>query len=156
VTKKKKRCPVLWSKAEIRLLKRLFPLGKARQVAEKTGRTLKAVKGKGYEMGLGTRTNRLWSASEIEIVKRLYRIETAKSIGDRLGRSENTVSAKARSVGVRKIERRVPWSKQEDALLKKLYLNEENPKADIAAQIGRSIYAIGVRAYRLGLKRRKT
>ena len=156
MVKRRKNNWVRWSKDEIKLLKRLFPLGKARQVAEKTGRSLKAVKQKAYDMGLGTRQNRRWSASEIEIVKRLYPIETARSIGARLGRSEKTVSVKARSIGVKKAECRLPWSTREDALLKKLYPDRKNTKADIAEKIGRSIYAIGVRAYRLGLRKRRT
>ena len=155
MAKKKKKRRVRWSDKELRLLKRLFPKGKGRQVAEKTGRPLKAVKHKAYDMGLKTREYRRWSASEIEIVKRLYTIETARSIADRLGRSEDTVCVKARSIGVRKAEHRLPWSKQEDALLKKLYPDQENATADIAEQLGRSIYAIGVRAHRLGLKKRK-
>ena len=116
---------------------------------------MKAVKQKAYEMGLGTRKNRRWSASEIELLKRLYPIETTKSIAERLGRSEDTVSAKARSIGLRKIEPRLPWSKQEDALLKRLYPDPKNTTADIADQVGRSMYALGLRACRLRLKKRK-
>jgi hypothetical protein len=152
---KKKKKWVRWSKDEVRLLKRLFPLGKAKRVAEKTGRALKAVQYKAYDMGLGTRQNRRWSASEIEILKRLYLIETARSIADRLGRSEETVRMKARSIGVSKAKRRLHWSEQEDALLKKLYPDPNNTKAAMAEQLGRSIYAIGVRAHRLGLKKKR-
>ena len=72
-----------------------------------------------------------------------------------LGRSEDTIRVKARSIGVRKGECRKPWSKQEDALLEKLYPDQKNTKADIAEQLGRSLYAIGVRAHRLGLKKKK-
>jgi hypothetical protein len=146
---------VSWTDKELSLLKKLFPLGKGRQVVKITGRSLTAVKKKAYSMGLGTRHNRRWSASEVEIVKKLYLIETAKSIADKLGRSEETVRAKARSIGIKKGEYRLPWSKQDDALLKKLYPDQENTKAYIAEQLGRSHYAIGVRAHRLGLKKKK-
>ena len=152
MVKKKKTGSVLWSKDEIRLLKRLFPLGKGKQVAAKTGRALTAVRQKAYNMDLGTRRNRPWSDSDIEILKRLYPTETAKSVADRLGRSEGTVSAKAHSIGVRKTEPYVhpPWSKQEEALLRKLYLHKSHQ--EIADQIGRSIPAILGRAQILGLR----
>ena len=155
MAKKRTNNWVSWSDKELRLLKRLFPLGKINQVVEKTGRSLTAAKKKAYSMGLGTRQNKRWSASEIEIVKKLYPIATTRSIADRLGRSEDTIRVKARSIGVRKGECRKPWSKQEDALLKKLYPDQKNTKADIAEQLGRSLYAIGVRAHRLGLKKKK-
>jgi len=155
VAKKKKNNWVRWTKDEIRLLKRLFPRGKARDVAEKTGRPLSAVRQKAYSMGLATRQCRLWSASEIEIVKRLYPSQTAQTIANKLGRSEGTVIAKALSIGLRKTERRPPWSKQEDALLKKLYPDQENTIPDIAKQIGRSVQATRTHLSRLGLRNKK-
>ncbi|MBW1945979.1 MAG: hypothetical protein JRJ51_24605, partial [Deltaproteobacteria bacterium] len=117
MVKKKKKGWVSWSEEELKLLKRLFLLGKARQIVEKTGRPLTAVRQKAYSMGLRTRPNRLWSASEIEVVKRLYPTEATQNIADRLGRSVEAVSARAHSMGVRKTEPHgPPWSKQEDAL----------------------------------------
>jgi len=158
VSKKKKTGPVLWSKDEVRLLKRLFPLGKARQIVEKTGRPLSAVRQKAYGMGIKTRDNRLWLASEMKIVKKLYPIKTARSIAERLDRSLEAVRARASSMGVRKAKSfgPPPWSKKEDALLKKLYPDEENTKPDMAKQIGRSVAAIAGRAIALGLRRRNT
>ncbi len=73
---------VSWSDKELRLLKKLFPLGKVKEVVEKTGRSLTAAKKKAYSMGLGTRQNRRWMASEIELVKRLYPTATTKSIAE--------------------------------------------------------------------------
>jgi len=137
VVKKKKRGLVLWSKDEIRLLKRLFPRGRARDVVEKTGRPLSAVRQKAYSMGITSGRYRLWLASEMKVVKRLYPIKSARSIGDKLGRSRDTVRAMARSIGVRKAKSfgPPPWSKKEDALLKKLYPDQENTKPDMAKKI---------------------
>ncbi len=39
----KKNSWVAWSEDEVKLLKRLFPLGRAREIAEQTGRALTAV-----------------------------------------------------------------------------------------------------------------
>ena len=47
-----------------------------------------------------------------------------------------------------------PWSKKEDALLKKLYPDRENTTANIARQIGRSVSAIVGRAHKLGVRRK--
>jgi len=55
-TENKKSSPRLWSKDEVKLLKRLFPRGRAREIAEQTGRPLTAVRQKAYNMGL-RRTN---------------------------------------------------------------------------------------------------
>ena len=155
MVKKKKNSWVSWSEEELKLLKRLFPRGKARQIVEKTGRPLSAVRQKAYGMGLATRENRLWSASEIEIIKRFYPTEDTQNIADRLGRSVGAVIERAHSIGVRKIiPHSRPWSKQEEALLRKLYPDQENTKANIAKQIGRSVSAIGGRAHILGIRRR--
>ena len=144
-----------WSKDELRLLKRLFPLGKARQIVEKTGRPLSAVKQKAYSMGLGTRENRRWSASEIKIVRTLFLTRDTQKIADRLGRTVQAVIARAGSMGIRKTKPICPpWSKREDALLKKLYRDRENTMASIAMQIGRSVSAIVGRAHILGIKRK--
>ena len=155
MVKKKDNRWVRWSKDDLRLLKRLFPLGKARQIAEKTGRPLSAVKQKAYSMGLATRENRLWSASEIKIVRTRFLTKDTQKIADRLGRTVEAVIARASSMGLRKTKPRCPpWSKQEDALLKKLYPDQENTTANIAKQIGRSVSAIVGRAHILGIRRK--
>ncbi len=155
MVKKKDNRWARWSKDELRLLKRLFPRGKARQIVEKTGRPLSAVKQKAYSMGLGTRKNWLWSASEIEIVRKLYLTKDTQKLADRLGRTVEAVIARAGSMGIRKTKPgSPPWSKREDALLKKLYRDRENTTANIAEQIGRSVSAIIGRAHKLGIRRK--
>ncbi len=156
VIKKRTTGRVPWSQDELRLLRRLFPLGKARDVAEKTERPLSAVRQKAYSLGLRTRDNRLWSASEIKTVARLYPVESARSIAGKLGRTLEAVHARAQSIGVKKAESYgpAPWSKRADDLPKKLYPDQENAKPEIAKQIGRSTAAVAGRACALGLRRR--
>ena len=60
---------VSWSEDEIKLLKKLYPLGRVREIAEQTGRPLTAVRQKAYKMGIKTRERRLWSANEIKLLK---------------------------------------------------------------------------------------
>ncbi|MQY62040.1 hypothetical protein GH146_01970 [archaeon] len=71
---------VLWSKDEVKLLKKLFPRGRASEIAERTGRPLTAVRQKAYTMGIKTRERHLWSANEVKLLKKLYTKESAKSI----------------------------------------------------------------------------
>ena len=44
MAKSKKNSWVAWSEDEVKLLKRLFPRGRAREIAEQTGRSLTAVR----------------------------------------------------------------------------------------------------------------
>jgi len=91
---------VVWSEDEIKLLKRLFPLGKAGQVVEKTGRPLTAVRQKAYSMGIRSEGYNPWSPDEIELLKKLYQTEDAKNISNRLGRPVQSIGDKARSIGL--------------------------------------------------------
>ncbi len=54
VTKKKtkKKAPKLWTKAEVNLLKKLFPTNPTSKVAKKFGRKTDTVKKKASRMGL--------------------------------------------------------------------------------------------------------
>ena len=147
--KTKKKTSIAWSKDEVKLLKKLFPQGRAREVAERTGRSLEAVKHKAYNMGIKTRENRLWSANDVRQLKRLYPSETAQSIADKLGRTVWAITAKARELGLTEEIR--AWSKRELNLLKRLYLSKTAEQ--IAEQIGRSVQAIRKKIVVLGLRK---
>ena len=82
----KKSSKLAWSEDEVKLLKKLFPSGRAKEIAEQTGRPLTAVRQKAYSMGINTRGWRLWSAKEIKLLKKLYSSENTQSIADKLGR----------------------------------------------------------------------
>ncbi len=55
MAKMKKNSRVAWSEDEVKLLKRLFPRGRAREIAEQIGRPLTAVKHKAYSIGIKTK-----------------------------------------------------------------------------------------------------
>ena len=78
--KTKKKTSIAWSKDEVKLLKKLYPRGRAEEIAERTGRALTAVRKKAYVMGIKAREDRFWSANDIRQLKRLYPSETAQSI----------------------------------------------------------------------------
>ena len=50
--KRKKLATGLWSKEDVKLLKKLFPNRKTQEVADQLGRTLKSIKMKASKMGL--------------------------------------------------------------------------------------------------------
>ena len=52
MAKKKKLATALWSKDEVKLLKKLFPNRRTQEVADQLGRSLRSVKGKSQAMGL--------------------------------------------------------------------------------------------------------
>jgi len=148
MAKSNKNTWILWSEDEVKLLKKLFPKGKTRQIADQTGRTFAAVRQKAYDMGLKTREWRLWSADEIKLLY-LHQNQTVQSIADILGRPLTAVCKKASSIGLRKGIFHPTWSIQEESLLKKLY--PTNTATDIAKRIGRSVRAVRGKAFRLGL-----
>ena len=121
MAKSNKNTLIHWSEDEVKLLKKLFPKGKERQVADQTGRTFSAIMNKAHDMGLKKGKWRLWSADEIKLLKKLHPNQTAQSIADILGRSLATVYEKASSLGLRKGIFHPSWSIQEETLLKKLY-----------------------------------
>jgi hypothetical protein len=151
MAKRKNYTWVRWSEDEVRLLKKLFPKGKAWEVAELTGRPLTSVKQKAYDMGMRTRERRLWSADEIEILKKLYPKENFQRVAEILGRRPDSVSAKACQIGLR--ERKPPnlWTPKEKTLVKKLWPN--HTASEIAKQLGRSVATVRDKASKLGAKK---
>jgi len=148
--KTKKKAWLVWTKDEVKLLKRLFPDGRAREIAKRTGRSFAAVKQKAHRMGIKTREDHLWSTKEIRQLKRLYPSETVQSIADKLGRSYGAITGKAYELGLTQ-ETRV-WSKRELNVLKRLYPSKT--AQEVADQIGRSVQATRMKIVILGLAKR--
>ena len=90
-----------WSEDDIKLLKKLFPSGRAREISEQTGRTLKAVKIKAYNMGIMINENRFWSTDEIKLLKKLYPKGNTKMIAEKLDRPLTAVRQKAYDMGMK-------------------------------------------------------
>ena len=61
MAKKKKLVMALWSKDEVKLLKKLFPNRRTQEVADQLGRSLKSVRVKASKMGLKKSKNYLKS-----------------------------------------------------------------------------------------------
>ncbi|HUU17001.1 MAG TPA: hypothetical protein VMW72_07625 [Sedimentisphaerales bacterium] len=155
MAKSKKQKGVAWSKDEVKLLKKLFPRGRAREIANQTGRSLAAVRQKAYSMRIKTREQSLWSATEIRLLKKLYPSENTQSIAGKLGRSRISIKQKACNIGLKKAATApvCVWSRQEEALLMKMYPG--NSVSDIANQLGRSVWSVARKARKLGLRKSK-
>jgi len=87
MVKGKEKSWVSWSKDEVKLLKMLYPLGRAREIAEQTGRSLSMVRQKAYSMGIRPRDLHLWTTNEVKLLKKLYKDKDIQSIADKLERS---------------------------------------------------------------------
>ncbi len=101
--KAKKNTPVRWSNEEVRLLKKLFPKGKAGEIASQLGRSVNAVRMKAHKLGL-RKPNQypVWSKKELNVLKKLYPRRTAEEIADRIGRPVQAVRKKIFKSGLKR------------------------------------------------------
>ena len=97
----KKNSWVAWSEDEIKLLKKLFPRGRARELAEQTGRTVRAIACKAQRLGLG-RSKPVWSKKELNLLKKLYPSRTAQQIADQIGRTVLATQLRIAKLGLKK------------------------------------------------------
>lgn len=101
-----------WSKDEVRLLKRLFPSGRTRQVVAKIGRPLTAVRQKAYDMGLKSEVYHFWSTDDLKLLRKLFPNTRTEEIADKLGRSLHTVKNKAYQLGLKKTKKYLETRRQ--------------------------------------------
>ncbi len=69
------------------------------------------------------------------------------NISMQIGRSVAAIVVRAHILGVKR--KNPPWSKKEEALLRKMYLTHEDK--EIAARIGRSAGAVAIKRFKMGL-----
>jgi hypothetical protein len=94
--------PWSWTEDDIKLLKRLYPRGNTRMIAEKLCRPLTAVRQKAYDMGMKTDIYNYWTEGDLDILTRLYPETGTDELARRFGRSAGSVKTKARQLGLRK------------------------------------------------------
>ncbi len=106
MAKKKKliKGPWSWTKDDIKLLKKLYPHGNTKMIAERLNRPLTAVRQKAYDIGMKTDIYQYWSKADINLLKKLYPNTITQKLADRLKRSAGSVKTKARQLGLRKTE----------------------------------------------------
>lgn len=106
MVKKKKliKGPWSWTKDDIKLLKKLYPHGNTKMIAERLNRPLTAVRQKAYDIGMKTDIYQYWSKADINLLKKLYPNTVTQKLADRLKRSAGSIKTKARQLGLRKTE----------------------------------------------------
>jgi transcriptional regulator of aromatic amino acid metabolism len=104
MAKKKKliKGPWSWTKDDIRLLKKLYPQGNTKKIAERLNRPLTAVRQKAYDIGIKTDVYQYWSKEDIKLLEKLYPNTITQELAKRLRRSAGSVKTKARQLGLRK------------------------------------------------------
>jgi len=106
MAKKKKliKGPWSWTKDDIKLLKKLYPHGNTKMIAERLNRPLTAVRQKAYDIGMKTDIYQYWSKVDINLLKKLYPNTVTQQLANRLKRSAGSIKTKARQLGLRKTE----------------------------------------------------
>ena len=107
MTKEKRliKGPWSWTKDDIKLLKRLYPRGNTKKIAERLNRPLTAVRQKAYDIGMKTDVYRYWSDVDLKLLAKLYPVTTMKDLIKRFKRSAGSIKTKARELGLKKTEK---------------------------------------------------
>ena len=97
--KAKRKAAGPWSKDEIKLLKKLYPISSIQEILDKTGRSLPSVRYRAFRLGIKSNRARQiladWTADEIKLLKKLYPTTKNNEIATRLGRPVRSVRTKA-------------------------------------------------------------
>ena len=94
--------PWSWTEDDIKLLKRLYPRGNTRMIADKLCRPLTAVRQKAYDIGMKTDIYNYWTEDDLNLLSELYPDTITDELAQRFGRSAGSVKTKARQLGLRK------------------------------------------------------
>jgi len=98
------RGPWSWTEDDIKLLKKLYPRGNTKMIAEKLCRPLTAVRQKAYDMGMKTNVYNYWTDEELDVLTELYPITETDELAKRFDRSAGSVKTKARQLGLKKCQ----------------------------------------------------
>ena len=94
--------PWSWTDDDIVLLKKLYPRGNTKKIAERLCRPLTAVRQKAYDMGMKTDVYSYWTEDDLKLLSRLYPNTVTDDLARRFGRSAGSVKTKARQLGLKK------------------------------------------------------
>lgn len=143
--------PNMWTKDDIRRLKKMYPEVPVKQVAKILKRSETAVISKAGDLGIKKKfriDRRHWSKEELRFLKKNFPEMDFKTMAKKLGRSHSAVRSRANKLGLRSV---VYWTEKEDALLKRQYLRSD--VKDVTKKLGRTASSVKSRALKLGLLR---
>ncbi len=107
MAKKKKliKGPWSWTKEDIKLLKKLYPKGNIKKLAERLNRPLTAVRQKAYDIGMKSDVYNYWTKADLQLLRKLYANTVTTDLAARLKRSAGSVKTKARQLGLKKSQK---------------------------------------------------
>ena len=94
--------PWSWTTEDIRLLRRLYPRGNTKKVAERLDRPLSCVRQKAYDLGMKTKVYQYWTEEDLNLLAELYPDTPPDELARRFSRSAGSVKIKARQLGLKK------------------------------------------------------
>lgn len=97
--------PWSWTPDDIKLLKKLYPLGNIKMIAERLNRPLTAVRQKAYDMGMKTDVYRYWTEDDLKLLAKLYPDMTTDELAGRFDRSGGSIKTKALQLKLRKSQK---------------------------------------------------
>jgi hypothetical protein len=99
---KRLKGPWSWTAEDIKLLKKLYPRGNTRKIAERLGRPLSCVRQKAYDLGMKTDVYQFWTQEDLELLAEMYSDSTPEELARCFHRSAGSVKTKARQLGLKK------------------------------------------------------
>ncbi len=94
--------PWSWTRDDIKLLKKLYPHGNTKMIAERLGRPLTAVRQKAYDIGMKTDVYNYWEEKDLKLLAELYADTLTTELAKQLRRSAGSIKTKARELGLSK------------------------------------------------------
>lgn len=135
----------IWTVEEYEFLKANYGSMAIEEIAERFGRTKKAVEKKCCNLGL-TKRDDIWTEDELAIIREEYATANLDELAEKLGRTRTAIKHRATMLGVK---RRVFWSDEELEYLHQWW-GIKKPKV-IAEMINRSEEAVLKKASEEGL-----
>jgi hypothetical protein len=90
----------IWKKKELEFLMKNYPEMTAREIAEKLGRSVRAVWSKATKLGITKYPMRKWSVEEEDYLKENYRKMYSRDIAYVLGRTVPAVQGRVKKLGM--------------------------------------------------------
>ena len=147
----------LWSKQEIKTLRRLYPHSTKHELIRSLNRTHHSIANMARILGLHKEFDdkfrpyraierRLWSDEENRILKKMYPSHTAEEISPLIDRTSTAIIAQANKL---KLKKRWLWTNQQCDYLRRFY--QKKSCTELAQKFGRTVAAVEARALELGI-----
>lgn len=145
-----------WSEAEEAFLRENFGKLTYGEIAEKLGRTKRAVCHKAFKLGFSADAYAPWKQEEVDFLRENFSSMSSLDLAVRLKKTVHAVRRKAHKLGLRRdmwssrpLSRKA-WTKEEEASLREMAATMTS--VEIARRMERTVASILCRCCRLGIK----